>query len=187
MERSAETIQRLHALRQASLANSFNVELLTDFLLLSWFYPFVSILLARERRINVLGWFSDRDKMTTWSDGVVWDFACETLHGLAERYGISLPNGCPIIGVPNEEKKMWFDEFVRVSDYIAGLLAAWNFASNEIPAASDKYIRLATDVFADSRNISVIRIDFDEEGTFQCGRLVAFKSAVPDDIKQGPR
>ncbi|MEY2563610.1 MAG: hypothetical protein QOH88_1803 [Verrucomicrobiota bacterium] len=171
-ERSPESIRRVNLLRQAASANNLNLPLLTDLHLLSWFFPFVTLLLARECVIQTVGWFSDRDSMTTWCERVVWDFARETLYGVAELRGITLPGGVPVIGVPDAEDTMWFDEFVRLSDYIAGLLAAWNFKTNQLP---DKYVRLAEDVFAESNNISVLNINLDEGG-FQCARLVGAKS-----------
>jgi hypothetical protein len=173
-ERSKDTVKRMNRLRQQTLANSANIELLTDLLLLSWFFPFVSLLLARECPVRILGWLPDRDSMTTWCNGVVWDFAGETLRGVAERYKINVPRGSPVLAVPGEQNGMWFDEFVRIADYVAGLLASWDFQANKLPGTSDKYIRLAEDVFSDSTNMSVLKVTLGEAG-MQCHRIVAKK------------
>jgi hypothetical protein len=57
---------------------------------------------------------------------------------------------------------MWFDEFIRLPDYIAGILAAWDFSTNQLPmSGQNKYLRLAEDVVADSENMIVIKIRYD--------------------------
>ena len=58
---------------------------------------------------------------------------------------------------------------IRVADYIAGLLAAWNLKTNQLPA---KYTVLTEDFAADSKNTVVFKIQMDENGA-QCSRIVA--------------
>lgn len=170
--RDEDTIRRVRALKQASQARNFNVELLADLYLMSWLYCFVTLLLCRERSIDVLGWFSDRDNMTTWCDGVVWDFGAETLWGLGEKLGIRLPKNAPLIAVPTPnalENAMWYEEFVRLPDYIAGILAAWNFEANKIPGDKTKYRRLAEDLMGDARNMAILKIRYND--SFQPSRI----------------
>lgn len=173
MERGKETLRPLKELKQQSLASNFNIELLADMYVLSYLFSFVTILLARERPVEIVGWFSDRDSMTSWCNGVVWIIGHENLHGLAEHFNVSIAADMPLIAVPTPnagKNAMWYDEFIRLPDYIAGILAAWNFATNELPGAKEKYLQLAKDVVADARNIAVIKIRWDDG--VQCSRIV---------------
>ncbi len=173
--RSRENLRAVKKLREQSRRKSFNVSLLSDVYLLALLFAFVSIVLAREVDLQMLGWFSDPDNMTTWCDQVLWTCATENLHGLADKYGVKLRKGAHAIAVPGK-RDHWFDEFVRISDHIAGLLAAWDFKTNQVPGNGDKYIRLAEDVAADSKNMSILKIQIDKNGT-RCSHIVAHADA----------
>lgn len=166
-ERSKESIRRLKRLQQESLAKAFNVRLLSDMYLLAYFYCFVSLTLAKETEVEILGWFSDRDSMTTWVDGVIWDIATETLHGLAGSLDVKVPHNSPLVALPDPEagsNPMWFDEFIRLPDYIAGILAAWNLDTNEIPVDKEKYGTLARTLMPDAKNMALFRIRHEQQG-----------------------
>lgn len=180
--RSKENMRRLKILRQKAQATAFDVELLADMYVLSYLLCFVTLLLSRECRVDVVGWFSDRDKMTTCCDGVVWDISRETLYGLANHFRISIPNDIPLIAKPDanaDKDGTWFDEFVRLPDYIAGVLAAWNLTTNELPGDKDKHIRLAEDVIANARNMAILKVRWSD--CLQCSRVI-FRRA-PSNIE----
>lgn len=52
--RDAGRIARIKSLQQASLANGFNVSLMSDLALLAVLYPFVSLLLVRESKPTII-------------------------------------------------------------------------------------------------------------------------------------
>jgi hypothetical protein len=87
-----------------------------------------------------IGWFSDRDKLTTWCDGVLWDYAMENVLGIADQLGIRLEATQFPIAVPDPstpaKDPLWYDELIRIADYFAGSLAAFDKATNVVP--SDK-------------------------------------------------
>ncbi|MGH6635250.1 MAG: hypothetical protein ACRED0_03650 [Gammaproteobacteria bacterium] len=125
--RSKENVGRLKKLKQEAQAKNFNVELLADLYMLSHLFCFVTLLLARECSVELIGWFSDCDSMTTWCDGMVWDIGRENLYGLAQHFTVPMLPGMPVIAVPTPNagaNAMWFDEFIRLPDYIAGILCA---------------------------------------------------------------
>lgn len=171
--RTGDSLRRLKALKQESKANRFNVELLSDLYLLSDLFCFVTLALARERNIDVVGWLPDRDKMTTWCEGVVFDVGVQCLIGLSEHFKIPVPEKGPLIAAPTPDAgkdAMWYDELVRLPDYVAGILSAWNFGTNEIPAERDKYRVMAQDFAAFAENIMVFKVRYDTG--FQAGRIV---------------
>ena len=171
--RGKESLRPVKQLKQQSLANNFNVQLLADMYVLSYLFAFITIVLARERQVEIVGWFSDRDSMTTWCDGVAWVISHENLHGLAEHFGISIAADMPLIAVPTPnagKNAMWYDEYIRLPDYVAGILAAWSFATNQLPGDKEKYVQLAREVVADARNMAVLKIRWDDG--VQCSRIV---------------
>jgi hypothetical protein len=181
--RSADSVRRLKALRQESMANAFNVELLADVFMLMHLFCFVTLLLARERTVQIVGWLPDRDKMTTWCEGVIFDLAVENLAGVAEHFAVNIPQGGPLIALPTPDaaqNAMWFDELIRLPDYVAGILAAWDFETNEIPGEKDKYRVMAQEFAASAENIMVFKVRYDTG--FQSCRLVFGKS---DSLQTG--
>lgn len=170
--RSKDNIKKLKMLIQSAKAKNFNVELFGDMLMLINLFCFITLVLARERQVEVLGWFPDRDSMTTWCDGVIWDISYETLGGLSEYFNIPLPFSKPTIAVPNlddEVNSMWFDEFVRLPDYMAGILSAWDLENNKLPDDKPKFIQLAEEVLSKASNIAVIKIRYDD--LIECSRI----------------
>lgn len=182
MNRGEDCIRRLRKLKQNSYANNFNYKLLSNLYILAYLFPFVSLLLARECQVDLVGWFSDRDKMTEWCDGIVWNIATETLYGMSEKMNINLPKGLPVVGVPAPDENnepMWFDELVRLPDYIAGLLSALDFAGGALPTTNhqkNKYMQMAQDVIADSKNTVIIKIRYDN--AMAASRILVSKSPI---------
>ncbi len=184
-ERGADPIARVRKLVQDSKAKNFNHELFSDVILLSLFLPFISLLISRERKADVIGWFSDRDSMTEWCDRILWDFAVENVHGLAALKRIDIAGTKFPIAVP-DAGDMWFDHLVRLSDYIAGTLAVWDLKRNLVPTTpkSDKFLRVVEDVVADSENMIVLGLDIGDAG-LQWKRLCVTKSA-PEQSSPNP-
>lgn len=162
--RSKENLRRLKLLKQAAQAKQFNVGLAADLYVFSYLICFVSLALARETNVEILGWFADRDSMNTWCDGVVWDIAAESLHGFAQHLGIDVPHTAPLVAAPDPTKRpqdeMWYDEFVRIPDYFAGILAAWNLDQNVVPGDREKYRKLSRELIADSQNTAIFRVRY---------------------------
>jgi hypothetical protein len=204
--RSSETLELIKRLKREAQARSFNLKLLADMFLLSHLFSFVTLALARDNPASVIGWMSDRDKMTDAFGGVLWVIANENVLGLAERFGVIIPDKSPNIAVPTPpaavdaaaigevatvpgeaaqaetqaaptENPMWFDEFIRIPDYIAGALAAWDLHSNILPPSHPKYVELAEDVIATANNMAVITLRYTHE--FQSARMVFAKIPPP--------
>jgi hypothetical protein len=174
-------IARFRQLEQASLVNSFNVELMSDLAMLALLYSFASLLLAREGAQEIIGWFSDRDNLTTWCDGVLWDYARENVSGIAERLGIPLGATEFAIAVPDPsapaKDPLWYDELIRIADYFAGTVAALDKTTNVGP--SDKFARLLRGVIADAENVAILRLRIGDDGLQVRGREISLRPIAP--------
>jgi len=163
MERGDERIKRAKKLLQSSKPNNFNHQLLSDLLLASYFFAFINLALAKENKPEIIGWFSDRDKMTEWCDGILWDFFTESVRGLAASQNIDFSNIETPISVPDQETQtMWFDHIVRISDYMAGTVSSWNMTDNTVCHA--KFVPLIEKLFADSKNSVILGFKEIDEG-----------------------
>lgn len=167
LERHKEQIDRFRSAVTRSRANSFKLRLFSDLTLLSLYLAIASLLLCRERKPAMISWFCDRDKMTNYLDGIVWDYATENFRGLAQRAGIDIADVEPVIGVPDRSsgtEVMWFDQYIRAPDWLAGAIAAWDRSTNRLAGESTKYVRLIDEVIADSDNTVILPVYLDGEG-----------------------
>jgi len=167
MERGDAALQPLRKMVEAARAKRFNYELYGDLLLLGFFFPFVSLLLNRERKAEIIGWISDRDNMTTWGDGVVWNNAIENFRGLGELSQIDVEGTRVCIAVPDQQSgPTWLDELIRLPDYFAGTIAAWNAPANELSdqPKSLLFVQMLEHVFANAPNSVILKLDIGGAG-----------------------
>jgi len=159
LERSPDSIQRMRKLNQEAAAKSFNINLLSRMFLLAQFLAFVSFVLARDRAVELIGWFCDRDPMTEWCDRVVYDLAIENFLGISERAGLKLPDRDILaMGVAPDASPSgptWFDEFVHIPDHLAGALTSWDFSGDGSTAAA-KHRTIVEEGLLDAFNIAII-------------------------------
>jgi hypothetical protein len=170
-----ETIKRLMKLRQDAQANSFNVRLFADIWLLAVWFAVLTVLLGRERRCDIIGWFPDRDNMTNYCDHIWYDYALWNAQSFAEAFSVDMtrtrcPAGAPDRSGPKE--RMWFDYMIRAADWFAGAVAAWDRKKNLIPGDRPKYRQMLEDVIAPAGNIVLLHLDMTETG-MQFRRIVA--------------
>lgn len=188
MERGDNTIRPLKKMVQESRAKRFKFERYGDLLLLGFFFPFVSLLINRERKAEALGWMSDRDNMTTWGDGVIWNNATESFRGLGERLGIGVDGTRVEIAVPaSQSGPMWHDEMIRPPDFLAGTMAAWNTTTDEFPPGRKSLVfeQVRDHVFASARNAVVLWMDIGGNG-LQWGRWGIELPSGREKVPLGP-
>lgn len=182
-ERDPRDIAKVEALLQKSKANRFNLSLFKALYLTHFFFAYVTLALCRDSSPEIIGWFSDRDSMTSWCDGVLWPLTGETLHGLAEEHAINTRTTRYSIGVPGVHasyKRMWYDHLTRIPDYIAGTLAAWDFQNNHLPGHHPKFVQMARDVMADNANVIVFKLSIGSQG-LGCSRIQILSKQPPEN------
>jgi hypothetical protein len=60
---------------------------------------------------------------------------------------------------PHGTKGNWYDDFVRLPDYIAGVVAAWDIDGNFL--GNDKREKLFMENIVDSNNVVIFRVIYD--------------------------
>lgn len=164
LERGEEKIKKLKKALSKSKAHAFNIGLFTDLTLLALYLAIVALILYREGVPEKIGWFCDRDSMTSFCDSVIWDLAVENFCGLSDLFQIERAGTMPIIAVPDRssgKEEMWFDDYIRGPDWLAGTLAAWDRQANTIAGEQEKYLRIIEDVMAESENTVILPVYLD--------------------------
>jgi hypothetical protein len=162
-----DTISRLKQLKQKAQANSFNVGLFGDIWILTALFAVLTVLICRERRSEIIGWFPDRDDMTNYCDHVWSDFALWTTRAIAEAFSVDMRTTQCSAAAPDRsgsKEHMWFDYLIRAADWIVGAVAAWDRKNNLIPSDQPKYLRMTEDVLASAENIVIFHFNFSEAG-----------------------
>ncbi len=168
-------MSRFKKLKQASLAKAFNHELLGDVWLLGFFYALITCLVHRERPVDMVAWFPDRDDMTTWCEGVWYDYAYWNVHAFCDALDLDMRSTEIVVGAPDRsgaKEVMWFDHLIRGPDWFAGVVAAWDLERNLIPLDHAKYRTMVEQVMCDAANFVLVRMRFDAEGV-QFSRIVS--------------
>lgn len=163
-----KVIKKFRIFKNEVNRKSFNIGLAQEIISLSFFVSYITYLLKKYIDIKGICWFSDRDKMTDAYNKIIYDLYEIQGHTFCVNNNIDyeIING---IGVPDRgSDKLWFDELVRIADYICGALADYNFENNGV--THKKHLMLHEKLIADNQNILIFTIKKD------CVARVEFKS-----------
>lgn len=142
-------------LLQESKAKSFNFNLLSDLIIISAILSFISAALIRQGA-ELVGLFPDRDRMTEWCDALYSDLIQMYVGGALEL----IDQQKYTYEITRSDNGSWFDSFVRLPDFLAGVVAGWNVNSNTI--SSEKREKIFMETIVDAKNISILRLTFDK-------------------------
>ena len=161
-----EIIGLFERLRERANANNFSARLISTMIIATVMAAFCAILLTQERKIEAVGWYPDRDNIKSAYDRIAeWMFTVN-FSAFRQRHGIDERNTKTLIGHPEPDaanpKQSWYDELVRIPDFIAGSLAAWDYRSNLVPGRP-KYAEILQGIVADNRYVTnLLLVDTDE-------------------------
>lgn len=110
-------------------------------------------------KLEVIGWFSDRDTIIYYKEKelggyLIFQYIQDLYHVFCESTNLRQSNIA--FGLPEEQGEMWFDELVRLPDFIAGTLADYNKEENEF--SHDKFIPLFERVFTNENKNLIFNV-----------------------------
>ncbi|WGI23645.1 hypothetical protein QEN58_09775 [Halomonas alkaliantarctica] len=111
-----------------NLRNIRNIEIVSNFIA---YITFQACLLLK---VDIIGWFSDRDSMLTHKDGkfsmpVIFDLAYNLFHALMLSKDKDYAENF-VFGLPEQTGDLWYDSFNRIPDLIAATLADYDYENN---------------------------------------------------------
>lgn len=147
------------------------INIYIDVFLISFLGAYVTYIILNEvKKIDVIGWFSDRDKIFEVGNGIVINLFQNNLHGLLteEKREFQFASS-----MSDSNFDTFYDQFIKVPDYIAGTLADYNMDENLI--SKDKFNTVLTDYMGDNtQNNFVFRI-FKDDNHYKCGKIHIIK------------
>jgi hypothetical protein len=173
-DKQTATLKRL---RQEAAAKDFNYRLGSDIVLASLFASVIAMFITKFGNAKSVFWFSDRDSIVTSYRQVAFDLFGMHFYQACYEYGADYD---PVnLGVGDMRDKPWFDELIRVPDFLAGAMSAFNPDTREV--STQKHLDLLTKVISDAPHIAIIGVEVGR-GSFGCQPfLMSQASATPED------
>lgn len=170
------TINKLNLLKGEANRKSFNLKLMKNIMVISMITAYIAYLLCKVTNIEIIGWFSDRDKMIDAYNGISTDLFHMNHHGLCERDNIDSRNVKLLMAKPStEDKKLWYDELNKLPDFISGTLADWDISKNDV--SKYKFISMLEGCIADNSNITILKLLYDSN-LLVCKRVCVYKEQL---------
>jgi len=130
-------IKQFERLKEMAKANNFNAQLMSTMMIATVLAAFCATILAQERKIEFIGWFPDRDNITTSYERIAHHMFSVDFSAFCQRHNIDQSQIEIGIGLPEPDpanpKQSWYDELVRIPDFLTGPLARWDYEKNLVP------------------------------------------------------
>jgi hypothetical protein len=160
-----ELINNFKAMRQKAESRSFNIRLLGDIIVATTLAAFLTYLVCKHTKVERVGWFSDRDNITTAHQRIADIFYSVNVSSCCQRL---MKGWCgPLLGVNGvaaEGNSLWCDDFLRVPDYFAGAVSAWHIEQNALSSDLPKYSQVLLEAVADKPNVHIIKLNIELQG-----------------------
>jgi hypothetical protein len=149
--------------------NNKKIKQLIDVILIPFLGGYVSnVVLNRVDKLEIYGWFSDRDQFLDIEKGIALTLFQNNLHGLIDNKNFEF-----VTSLANCNFDIFYDQFIKIPDYIVGTLADYNLENNQI--SKEKFNTVLTNYMGDNQfNNYVFRI-FKESNIYNCGKILITK------------
>ena len=159
-------INKFRALRRKAESQSFNIRLLDDIIVATTLAAFVTFMVCKHTNVERIGWFSDRDNITTAHQRIAEVFYSVNVSSCCQRLmkGWSGPPTLGINGAVAGGNPLWCDDFLRVPDYFAGAVSAWHIEQSALSSDLSKYSQVLLEAVADKPNVHIIKLNIELQG-----------------------
>jgi hypothetical protein len=173
------TIKAFEDLRHRANSNSCKAALMSTMMISTALAAFCALVLAQERDVDVVGWFPDRDSITEAYDRIANLMFGVNVSAFCQQHKIDAAKIRTVVGLPvaapGAPNKMWYDELIRIPDFFAGALAAWDFKNNLVTARW-KYVDFLQEGVADNPFLVVLLLMPTVDGPLRVSRLLTSKT-----------
>jgi hypothetical protein len=161
-------IKKFKIFKSECMKKSFNIKLFVNIMICSTIAAYLCYIISKHSGIHEICWFSDRDNMSTYGNGILFDYFSIQNNGFEKNDTEYTYKSQLATTSPNETEGMWYDEIIRLPDYFAGSYSGFNHKTNEIMAK--KYYAILNISKENTANILVQFIN--NIYTIQMARLV---------------
>jgi hypothetical protein len=177
-----KVIKAFERLKERAKANNFKAQLMSTMMIATVLAAFCAIILAQERKIEIVGWFPDRDNITTSYERIAHHLFAVDFSAFCQRHNIDERPIKTAIGLPEPDpakpKQTWYDELVRIPDFLAGPLAGWDYKKNLV-TGRQKYVEILQAAVADNPYLITLLLTDTEKG-IGVSRLLCSKDPFPN-------
>jgi len=160
--RFEDEIKDLNSMQQELKKQSPNLSLLRDIFIVGNIVAYLMCeTLKFIKDIEIIGWFSDRDKILDYKKKhiktpLVEIFIANYFHILSKTQSLqNEPN--LVFGLPEETGTVWYDECNRLCDYICGTIADYNLVNNS--STHNKFIFILEKLIASNDKFLIYSIE----------------------------
>lgn len=136
--------------------------------LITYLGAFVSGLIVKRTRAEIFGWLSDRDAIHEVSDLLAIDLFEYFMFGFSE-----IENCQFTAAKATSTDKPFYDELLKIPDYVAGTLADYNPNTGTI--SKPKFDTILTDYIADNKHNNFIFKIESKDDMINCSRIAIHK------------
>jgi len=163
-----KTLKKINCILQL-IKNSKKIKQIRYMLLVTFLGAYVSSkVLQQLKNIELFGWFSDRDAINEVCNNFSIELFQYYLHGLVGGKNITF-----VASPASSKDNAFYEEFVRIPDYIAGTLADYNIQNNTI--TKNKFNDILTNYMAENQDNNFIFRIFIQENKLSCSRVTIHK------------
>ena len=167
----------LKELRQKASAKNFDFKLFSDITLASLFAAIIAMFVTEFSDAKIVSWFSDRGSIVTSYNRVAFDLFGMHFYQACYEFGVRYDS--VTLGVGDMKVGPWYDELIRVPDFLAGAVSAFNPDTRDVH--TQKHLDLLTKIFSDAPHIAIIETEV-KPHAFGCRSvLISQKSVAPQD------
>lgn len=170
-----EELRSFKEFEQKAKSSNFNVKLFENTYLISYLIAYICNILVLYAGATKLCWFSDRDAIIDMKPNITSVLYNLNVYNLLNknRYPFNCVNEFLLAMAKESTDNLWFDEIIRIPDYIAGTLASWNIKMNQVDKSKHK--QMLKDVFSDNSNIAIINISISKDNLIKASRMIVSK------------
>ncbi len=153
------------------IENDKKIKQIVNMLLVTFFGAYVSSWVTKDNEIEIFGWFSDRDALNE----ICKNFSIE----LFQYYMNGLLIGHPFqftAAPAGSANNAFYEELVRIPDYVTGALADYNMSENLI--SKDKFNTMLTNYMADNTHNNFVYRLFTKNENLSCARVRLHKKEL---------
>jgi len=159
-----EAQTRIKLVQREIQRQGYNKKLIRQILLTGSLGASIMYLLQKYSSPKKIAWISDRDAIIDKFDGFVFDNMYFWYEVAVSDQTFEKVNTDIIFVEPEKVGLNYFDELIRIPDYIAGALASYDIENKEnLMEIKDKYKLMFMDVFSNPMNQATIKVQSSDE------------------------